>query len=306
MLEIKNIKFSYDREILHDVSFNLEKGQFLGVVGKSGGGKSSLLKIIGGYLTPSSGEIYLKGKKMKRPVEMLIPGYDDISVVHQDFGLDVYHTVQENIRQKVLHLPLKFQNQLIDEMLDLLDLRILSSQKAVNLSGGEQQRLSIARALVSESELILLDEPFVHLDAPMRRRLIGYLQKLKEIRSTSFIIVTHNGDEIMGLCDSAIYFKNGKIKRIASPEKFYRNPKSIEEAEFFGPVNSILLNDKRKLFRPNQYTLTNSGENQKLEVEFRFAEQHGPLVHNYFKSKRGEEILLFNLEALNTVNCIYV
>ncbi len=306
MLEIKNIKFSYDREILKDVSFKLEQGHFLGIVGKSGGGKSSLLKIISGYLSPNSGEIYFQNRKMKRPSEMLIPGYDEISIVHQDFGLDLYHTVLENIRERVLHLPKIFQDKLITEMLDLLDLHSLSNQKAINLSGGEQQRLSIARALIGESELILLDEPFVHLDAPMRRRLIGYLQKLKEIRSTSFIIVTHNGDEIIGLCDKAIYFKNGIIKRIASPDKFYNKPKTIEEAEFFGPINSVSIDDKRILFRPNQYEIHALGGKMKLKVEFRFAEQQGPLVYNYFRTKRGEEILLFNLEFMNSINCIYV
>jgi len=306
VLEVKNIHFSYDREILHNISFSMKKGQFLGIVGKSGGGKSSLLKTIGGYLTPTAGEVHFQGKKMKRPVEMLIPGFEDISIVHQDFGLDLYHTVSENIKQKILYLPEKFQIQLMDQMLDLLDLRKVSSQKAIQLSGGEQQRLSIARALVSETELILLDEPFVHLDAPMRRNLLNYLQKLKEIRSTSFIIVTHNGDEILGLCDEAIYMKNGRIKRKTTPNNFYKKPKSIEEAEFFGPVNSILLNGKRKLFRPNQYNLEKLESKEKLELEFRFSEAHGPLINNYFQSKRGEEVLLFNLEPMKEVNCIYV
>jgi iron(III) transport system ATP-binding protein len=306
VLEVENIDFSYDREILYNISFSMKKGQFLGIVGKSGGGKSSLLKIIGGYLTPTAGEVHFQGKKMKRPVEMLIPGFEDISIVHQDFGLDLYHTVLENIKQKILHLPEKFQIQLMDQMLDLLDLRMVSRQKAIQLSGGEQQRLSIARALVSETELILLDEPFVHLDAPMRRNLLSYLQKLKEIRSTSFIIVTHNGDEILGLCDEAIYMKNGKIKRKTTPNNFYEKPKSIEEAEFFGPVNSILLNGKRKLFRPNQYNLEKLETKERLELAFRFSEVNGPLVNNYFQSKRGEEVLLFNLEPMKEVNCIYV
>jgi ABC-type Fe3+/spermidine/putrescine transport system ATPase subunit len=295
VLEIKNISFSYDREILHDVSISLKKGQFLGIVG-----------IIGGYLTPNFGEVHFNGKLMKRPIEMLIPGYEDVAFVHQDFGLDLYHTVFENIKQKILHLPLGLQDKLIWQMIDLLDLHILTNQKAVNLSGGEQQRLSIARALASESDLILLDEPFVHLDAPMRRRLLNYLQKLKEIRNTSFIIVTHNGDEILGLCDEAIYMKKGRIKRKTSPSNFYDKPKSIEEAEFFGPINSILLNDKRKLFRPNQYNLTQNENEDKLKLSHLSSNRQGALFNNYFRTNRGEEILLFNLEPMNDINCIYV
>ncbi len=306
MLEIKNIHFSYDREILHDVSFSLKKGQFLGIVGKSGGGKSSLLKIIGGFLTPNSGEVHFNEALMKKPSEMLIPGYEQIAIVHQDFGLDLYHTVIDNIRQKILHLPTKFQDKLIRQMIDLLDLSHLESQKAIDLSGGEQQRLSIARALASESDLILLDEPFVHLDAPMRARLLNYLEKLKEIRDVSFIIVTHNGDEILGLCDEAIFMKKGKIKRKGSPSKFYDSPKSIEEAEFFGPINSVLINKKRKLFRPNQFSLDAKENSTKLELTFLKNHQQGPLQYNYFQTKRGEEVLLFTLEPMNTLNCIYV
>ncbi|MFA7274401.1 MAG: ABC transporter ATP-binding protein [Crocinitomicaceae bacterium] len=305
MIEIKNIRFSYDREIVKDVSFSVQKGKVLGIVGKSGGGKSSLLKIIGGYLTADSGEVHFKGKKLKRPVEILVPGYKEISLVHQDFGLDLYHTVRENIKEKVLHLPLKFQNQLIQEMMDLLDLWTIEKQNAIDLSGGEQQRLSLARALVSETELILLDEPFVHLDTPMRRKVIHYLESLKEIRGTSFIIVTHNGEEVLSLCDEVIYLKNGQIKRKGVPERFYDSPKSIEEAEFFGPINSVWIEGKRKLFRPNQFCL-NHDANQSLELTFQKARKSGAYWSNYFKTGRGEDVLLFTFEPFKTDIKIYV
>jgi ABC-type multidrug transport system ATPase subunit len=306
VLEIKNIQFSYDRKILNDVSFSVQHGQVFGIVGKSGGGKSSLLKIIGGYLTPDEGEVLFKGKRMQKPSEMLIPGYDEIAIVHQDFGLDLYHTVFDNIKQKILHLPHNLQDILIKQMVDLLDLSHLVKQKAIDLSGGEQQRLSIARALASESDLILLDEPFVHLDTPMRRSLLNYIEKLKEIRNTSFIIVTHNGDEILGLCDEAIFIKNGQIKRKATPSKFYNSPRSIEEAEFFGPVNAISIENKRKLFRPNQYSTLKKEGMKKIELEFVRCHQQGLFYSNIFRTTRGEEILLFNLEPMKAITCIYV
>ena len=305
MLEVKKLHFEYDREILRDVSFKLRRGAFLGIVGKSGGGKTSLLKIIGGHLTPSKGEVLQNGKKLKKANELLVPGYENIALVHQDFGLDIYHTVIENIREKVLHLSIKLQKELIEEMLDLLDLRSLAKQQAISLSGGEQQRLSIARALVSEADLILLDEPFVHLDSPMRGRLFLYLQKLREVRNTSFIIVTHNGEELLGLTDQVIYIKKGKIKRQANPEKFYSNPRSIEEAEFFGPVNSIRINEKRILFRPNQFSLDDKSR-LKVSVEYLGSNKFGPLYHNNFKTKRGEDVLLFSFETMDSVNYIYV
>lgn len=305
MLEIKNIHFEYDKEILQDVSFNLKQGAFLGIVGKSGDGKTSLLKIIGGYLTPSKGEVVQNGHKLKNANGMLVPGYENIALVHQDFGLDLYHTVIENIKEKVLHLSYGLQKELIDEMISLLDLGKLVNRQAISLSGGEQQRLSIARALVSEADLILLDEPFVHLDSPMRRKLFLYLQKLREVRNTSFIIATHNGEELLGLTDEVIYFKKGRIKRRAKPDTFYSNPRSIEEAEFFGLVNSIRIGEKRLLFRPDQFSIHNNN-NQKVEIEFLGNQKFGPLYYNNFRTMRGEDLLLFSFESMEILKCIYV
>lgn len=305
MLEVKNIHLSYDREVLNDISFQLKPSKFLGIVGRSGGGKSSLLKIIGGYVSPDSGGVIYQGKKLRNANELLVPGYSDIAVVHQDFGLDLYHTVKENIREKVLYLPLKLQDKLIAEMFDLLDLGSLANQKAIDLSGGEQQRLSVARALVSEADLILLDEPFVHLDSPMRRRLMTYLEQLKKIRNTSFILVTHNGEEVLTLCDEVIYIKNGVIKRKGKPEVFYEKPKSIEEAEFFGAINSVQLNGKRKLFRPDQYS-TNESYGEQLSVLFSSEVKNGPVFNVYFETERGETVLLFNFESMKNTTHIYV
>lgn len=305
MLEIKNISFSYDTPILQDISFQLKQGEFLGIVGKSGGGKSSLLKIIAGYLSPNSGAVFFNKQKLKYANELLVPGYPEIAIVHQDFGLDLYHTVRENIREKVLSLPRKMQDQMIRELLDLLDLNDLSEQKAIYLSGGEQQRLSIARAFASECDLILLDEPFVHLDSPMRWRLIDYLQKLRQIRKTSFIIVTHNGEEILSLCDEVIYLKKGKVVRKNKPSHFYNSPKSKEEAAFFGPINHCKINGKAKLFRPNQFSFDKQ-KGEILPVHFVRSIQQGPLMHNYFITNNGEDLLLFNFEAMDNVKEIYV
>ncbi len=305
MLEVQNIRFAYDQEILKDVSFQLGKGKFLGIVGKSGGGKTSLLKIIGGHLTPQGGNIFLFGKKLKGANEMLIPGHENIALVHQDFGLNLYHSVDENIRESVLHLPRSLQDKLMEEMINLLELSSVRKQQAISLSGGEQQRLSIARALAGEADLVLLDEPFVHLDTPMRRRLLSYLEKLREIRDTSFIIVTHNGEEILGLCDEVLYIKKGEIKRRAKPEDFYSKPRSIEEAEFFGYINAIRKEGKRVLFRPDQYALEPNGGTS-VSLDFIHVRKQGPQYFNYFRTENGEKVLLFGLHSLEELKKVYV
>lgn len=148
MLSLKHIGLNFDgRWIFRDVNLQVKQGEILGIIGVSGAGKSSLLNIISGHLDPSEGEVFHEGEKLIGPSMKLIPGYEDIQLVNQDFGLDVYHSVEENVREKILHLPLKQQKSLIDEVLDLVGLTHLMTQKAHLLSGGEQQRLSIARAL---------------------------------------------------------------------------------------------------------------------------------------------------------------
>ncbi len=304
MLRVEKIDFSYEKKVLNNVSFELDQGKILGIVGKSGGGKTSLLKIIGGYLTPDSGDIFILNEKQKKANELLIPGYSKVALVQQDFGLDLYHTVEENIREKVLYLPRNLQDKLIGQMIDLLDLQELSQQKAIHISGGEQQRLSIARALASECDLVLLDEPFVHLDSAMRQDLFDYLLKLKTIRNTSFIIVTHNGEEILSLCDEVLYIKKGSIKRKAKPNHFYDFPRSLEEAKFFGLINSVRKGKQRILFRPNQYSLEKGRID--LNLTFDFSKKHGALYYNYFQTERGEDIILFNFDSMNDVKLVYV
>ena len=174
MLEVKDVQFSYDSKIIKSVSFQLAKGEVIGIVGRSGEGKTTLLKMIAGLLDAELGEIIFNDEKIVGPNYKLIPGYEDIQLLNQDFGLDIYHTTEENIREKALHLPKEERDFLVSELLELVELTHLKNQKALLLSGGEQQRLCIARALVCEPQLLLLDEPFVHIDARLRNKIVNY------------------------------------------------------------------------------------------------------------------------------------
>ena len=176
MLAVRSLNLAFKHTVLHDLTFEVAAGSIVGIVGPSGGGKSSLLKIIAGLLDANSGEVTWRNQRVKGPADQLVPGHPEIQLVNQDFGLDIYHTVEENVVQKMLYLPNDVRKQFSEELLDLVELTHLRSQQAIHLSGGEQQRLAIARSLAVEPEVILLDEPFAHLDAHLKVRIGNYLK----------------------------------------------------------------------------------------------------------------------------------
>jgi ABC-type sulfate/molybdate transport systems ATPase subunit len=304
MLKVGNIQLAFERKVLSAISFDLKEGEIIGIVGKSGAGKTSLLKIIAGLLDPTAGDLTFEGERIIGPSVKLVPGHPEIQLVNQDFHLDTYHTVEENIREQILYLPLKQRNQLVEELLHLMSLTDMRTQKARTLSGGEQQRLAIARALACEPKIILLDEPFVHLDAKLRAKLIHYLLKLQAIRKTSFILVSHDGSEVLSLCSTIYFMKNGKFVRKACPKDFYYKPKSLDEAKLFGPINKLNVNGQRILFRPDEYEIEN--ENGMIELDFQFTLFTGIVYQNHFITKNREKILLYSLKPIEDVKKINI
>jgi len=308
MLKVDSVSLTFQKQVLRSISFELDKGEVIGIVGRSGSGKTSLLKIIGGLLDASEGEVIFEDKLVKGPSNQLIPGHTEIQLVNQDFGLDTYHTVQENVALKVLHLPFKEKNEMIEELLDLVELTDLANHKAFELSGGEQQRLAIARALALEPAILLLDEPFAHLDLRLKEKLTNYLIALKEIRSTAVIIVTHNGEEVLELSDKILYLNQGEIVRETTPVDFYYNPSSREEALFFGPINRVKEGRKEILFRPNQYGIRQSKRfSKEVQVEFSHVSFSGAFYKCFYQIKNKRElVLLYAIKPKTTLKKIYI
>jgi iron(III) transport system ATP-binding protein len=221
MIVVENVSLNYERTILDRISFEVKSGETLGIVGKSGAGKSSLLKIIAGLLDVTSGQVSCNDERVKGPSERLVPGHPEIQLVNQDFKLETFHTVEENIRECILYLPTNVRDRFVDELIGLLELNDVRTQKAHTLSGGEQQRLSIARALAREPKVLLLDEPFSHLDGRLRLKLITYLIELKQVRGTTIILVSHDGSDVLSLSNRIVLMKNGMIQRGGVPRKMY-------------------------------------------------------------------------------------
>lgn len=299
MLRINSISFFYQEPLFQDVNFEIGKGEIIGIVGNSGVGKTTLLKVIAGLLDASSGEIIFEDEAVHGPSKNLIPGHQEIKLVNQDFDLDLYQTVKENINGKILHLPQKERAEFIEELVDLIELKHRSNQKAILLSGGEQQRLALARAIASEPKLLLLDEPFVHLDGRLKMKTSNYLIQMKEVRDMSIILVSHDGTEVLSFADRIIYFSNGGISRIASPLEFYFSPKNYEEAEIFGIINSVKINNKEILFRPIEFEIGNYKTGLGIEVEFLGSQFAGTHFVNYFQTVNKEKIILFHNKSLD-------
>jgi iron(III) transport system ATP-binding protein len=306
MLKVKNIHFARHKSILSGIDLELKPGQILGLVGPSGAGKSTLLKIIAGLLDADCGTIKLGKEQIVGPKNLLIPGHPEVQLVNQDFELDLFHTVRENIVLKANYLPKNECNELVDELLEIFELNHLTQQIAKTLSGGEQQRLALARALAMEPKVILLDEPFAHVDAHLKSKISNYLMALKKIRKTIFILVTHDGQEVLSLADQIAFFSDGKIQRIDTPEAFYFAPKDAYEGLFFGDLNQIKINKKQVLFRPTEFSLDLNREGEEIEIKFIRKSFCGPYYQNFFKIGKKGTVVLYHKESLEYVQSIKI
>lgn len=286
-----------DRWIFRTINLSIQKGTITGIIGVSGAGKTSLLGIMSGLLDVTEGAVYYGDKKLIGPSEKLVPGYEEVQLVNQDFALDVYHSVEENIREKVLHLPKDDQKLLIDEVLEIVELTSLKNQKAHLLSGGEQQRLALARALACEPDVLLLDEPFVHLDQQLKFGLIGYLRRLNDIRKTTIVLVSHDGAEMMGVVDDILCLKDGSIDRRDLPQKIYYHPSNYEQGVLLGILNRLKIGNDEVLFRPNEFTL----ESDQISVSYIRSVDTGLIVYNYFRTSTNEVVILSNSRDMRDV-----
>lgn len=268
MLEVDKLYFSYGNElILNSISLSLKQGERIVLIGESGCGKTTLLKNIAGFLQPSKGNINVDKEKVLGPNEQLVPGNEKIRLINQDFNLDEFYTVVENIRLKLLRFNKDYIDVRINELLEITGLEKFKNYLSKDLSGGQKQRLAIARALADEPDVLLLDEPFNQLDYFLKQRIENYLDNYLKKYNISVILVSHSADETFRWGDSVYLMKKGKIIRKESADNFYNYPRNKKEAGYFGIVNTVLYEKKYISFRPNQFTLSRENEHQiKLEI----------------------------------------
>jgi ABC-type Fe3+/spermidine/putrescine transport system ATPase subunit len=253
MLEVLNINFSYLKEItISNCNFTLQKGKTLAVIGESGCGKSTLLKLVYGLYDLNSGEINWNGIPVLGPKFNLIPGMDTMKYLAQDFDLMPFISVAENVGKYLSNIYPEAKNARINELLEIVEMQEFASVKAKYLSGGQMQRVAIARVLALEPELLLLDEPFSHIDNfrknSLRRKLFAYL-KQKEI---TCIVATHDSTDVLSFADEVLVMKEGTIVEEGTPDSIYQRPKNLYVASLFGDVNEIEIDGNFQLLYPHQ------------------------------------------------------
>lgn len=240
MLEVKAISFAYSSvPILENITFSVEKGANLAVIGESGSGKSTLLNLIYGQFDLKHGEIWWKDQQILGPAFNLVVGYDFMKQVTQEFDLMPFTTVTENIGEFLSNFYPEEKAARTAELIEVVELEPFANIKVKNLSGGQKQRVALARALAKEPEIILLDEPFSHIDnfkkQSLRRNVFGYLKE----RRITCLVATHDKDDVLGFADEMLVLDEHKIIRQGTPEMLYQNPKNPLIASFFGEFNQI-------------------------------------------------------------------
>lgn len=232
----ENVSKKYgDLQVLDNVSFKIEKGQFFSLLGPSGCGKTTLLRIVAGFEQPDSGRVLLDGIDITN----LPPNKRPVNTVFQNYALFPHLTVFENIAFG-LRIAKKSNNEINEEvnrMLKLIQMEDQAHKMPDQISGGQKQRVAIARALINKPRLLLLDEPLAALDLKLRQNMLLELDLIHDEVGITFLFVTHDQTEAMAVSDQIAVFRHGKIEQIGSPVELYESPKSSFVAAFIGDTN---------------------------------------------------------------------
>tara|TARA_Y100001970_G_C14257561_1_gene876617 strand:- start:325 stop:1395 length:1071 start_codon:yes stop_codon:yes gene_type:complete len=244
-LRLKNISFSYDKAILDKISLSVDKGDILSIVGPSGSGKTTLLKLIAGLERPKNGNIYMNGETISSKNMFVNIENRKIGMVFQQAMLFPHLTIADNVKFGIKKR--KFSDERVAEVLDLVELSHMKKRHPHTLSGGEAQRIALARALAPKPEILLLDEPFANIDASLRTALRTDLRKILDKISLTTIFVTHDQEEAFVFGDKICIMNNGQILQFDTPTNIYRQPNSTWIAGFLGQANLITGQAKNKI-----------------------------------------------------------
>ena len=238
LIRLVGCTMEFDGEtILNSIDLSINDKEFLTLLGPSGCGKTTTLRIIGGFLKPTSGDVFFDGKRIND-----IPPYErQVNTVFQRYALfphlDVYENIAFGLRTQ--KLPEREIDERVTEMLEVVSLKGFEDRKVTALSGGQQQRVAIARALVNRPKVLLLDEPLGALDMRLRKDMQQELKRIQQQMEITFIYVTHDQEEALAMSDTVVVMNEGIIQQIVTPEDIYNEPRNAFVADFIGESNIL-------------------------------------------------------------------
>ena len=256
-MELKNIRkgFSDEEEVLKGISLSIGKGEFITLLGSSGCGKTTTLRIIAGLEQPDAGQVFLDG----RDVTSLNPEDRDVNTVFQNYALFPHMNVADNIGYglKLKKVPKAEIRRKVTEMLELVQLPGYEKRKPSELSGGQKQRVAIARALINNPQVLLLDEPLGALDLQLRRAMQAELKRLQKKLGITFIYITHDQEEAINMSDRIAVMNHGTFEQIGTPDEIYNHPRTSYVATFVGNAN--ILKGKAENTKDGKVTVAIAG-----------------------------------------------
>lgn len=279
ILKIDNLYKSFGKtEVLKGISLSLKEGEIISILGESGCGKSSLLGCIAGFFEINDGSIYIGGKLVASKSVYLAPQERDVGVLFQDYALFPHLNVEENICFGISFLSKNEQKQRLDQVLEILNLNTLLKRYPNELSGGQAQRVALARTIVARPKIILFDEPFSNLNHTLSVKMRKEIKNILKEHKLSAIFVTHDKDDAFYLSDNIALIKDGKILDYGSAKELFYKPKNIDSACFLGEAffidpKTILdekfkayLQSKNGILRPNDIQISVTQTSLKASV----------------------------------------
>ena len=290
-LIIDDLHHKYDNKdfsnwILNSINLTIEKGQLLGLLGPSGCGKTTLLRLIAGFEYPSKGKITLNEKEISNTKKILSPEKRNIGMVFQDYALFPHLSVLENV---LFGLKNKKNRSRVEYLLNIVGLDCFVDRFPHQLSGGQKQRLAIARALAPGSNFILLDEPFCSLDMHVKLKLRSELPNILRECNASGLMVTHDPEEAMSICDKVAVMNKGVIHQIDTPINLLKNPKTLFVSSFILGNNILPLNRKGKTYSSCLGKINSNNFIPNKNIEFMSI---SPKFISIIKSKDGSGIVI--------------
>ncbi len=273
IIELKDIAVSFDGEpVLTNLNLSISDGEFVTLLGASGCGKTTTLRIIGGFITPDSGDVFFDGVRVND-----LPAYKrTVNTIFQRYALFPHLNVYENVAfgMRVQKKSNEEIAETVTRMLELVNLKGFEKRSVAKLSGGQQQRVAIARALANNPRVLLLDEPLAALDLKLRKDMQTELKNIQKSLGISFIYVTHDQEQALSMSHTVVVMDNGVIQQIGTPQDIYNEPQNAFVADFIGESNildGVMLEDYLVEFFGRKFSCLDAGfdKNEPVDVVIR-------------------------------------